>query len=338
MLLNQLTRKLARYGAIAAVVLGLAATVGAGTARAQDAGQAPVIATFRGNADGRASVVLGPTALHAGLVVVRARATSASIFSVELASAPAGLSPLTDYDFSRLVINSGLRYDGAVATLLPKDNDYYVVVSVSGAYVITLEQPDPTNVAPVETRRFTSVADDVTPVFALPAGTYTIHITSAATARLFASFFQVDDLGGSPVFESYDGRFIQVLSGPFDESATFTLRRRASSFSSSTLSRMTRRLTRRPGRSPSANQHIQTTLFCEGRSSEHCSGLRAFVPRRHRERRFPRRREPPLSKTEQSFKRQLRGYGCPVRRGTADAPSRCRRQTRGIFRPARRSI
>lgn len=225
MMLNRLTRTLARYGVIAAVALGLATTAGAGSAHAQDAGQAPVIATFRGNSDGRSSVVLGPTSLHAGLVVVRARATSASVFSVELASAPAGLSPLTDYDFSRLVINDGLRYDGAVATLLPKDNDYFVVVSVSGAYVITLEQPDPTNVTPVSARTFSSVGDDVTPVFALPAGTYTIHITSAATSRLFASFFQVDDLGGSPVFEGYDGRFIQAASGPFDESATFTLRR-----------------------------------------------------------------------------------------------------------------
>ncbi len=214
-----------RYAVVAAVLLGLAVSPGAGAARADEPGQAPPVVSFRGNSDGRQSVIAGTVSLHAGLVVLRARANSSSIFTVDLATAPAGLSPLTDYTFSRNLINNGLRYDGAVATLLPTDNEYFVIVSVSGTFSLTLEQPDLGNAAPVNARTFTGEADGVTPVFALPAGTYTIHVTSAATSRLFAWLYQVDDLGGSTVFDSSDGRFLQQLGGPFDETATFTIRR-----------------------------------------------------------------------------------------------------------------
>ena len=216
----------ARYAAVVAIVLGLSASMKTGVAVAEEPGQAPTLATLRGSSDGRAPVVLGPVPLRAGLVVLRARAAGSHVFSVDLATAQPGRSPLTDYDFSRTVINSSARYDGAVATLLPKDDDYFVVVSNSGAFAIDLEQPVPENVAPVEERAFTGAADGVTPVFALAAGTYTIRVSSAATARLFAWLYQVDDLGGSTVFESADGRFLQQVSdGPYDESVTVTLRR-----------------------------------------------------------------------------------------------------------------
>jgi len=224
---TRMSRTWLRYGLLGVVLLGLAMTMGTSATRAaaEESGQAPTLHTLRGNSDGRASVVLGPVPLRAGLVVLRARAAGSSLFTVDLAVAPPGRSPLTDYTFSRLVINSSARYDGAVATLLPSDNDYYVIVSNTGAFEIDLEQPVPTNVTPVDARTFTGVADGVTPVFALPAGTYTVHVTSAATARLFAWLYLVDDLGGGTVFDSADGRFLQQLTGPFDETVTFTLRR-----------------------------------------------------------------------------------------------------------------
>lgn len=225
MTIARIMRAWARYAVTAAVVAGLAVTLGTGAARAEESGQAPTVASFRGNSDGRAAVIAGAVSLHAGLVVLRARANSTSVFTVDLATAQPGRSPLTDYDFSRNLINNGLRYDGAVATLLPTNNDYFVIVSVSGAFSLTLEQPDLGNVAPVDARAFTGVADGVTPVFALPSGTYTLHVTSAATSRLFAWLYEVDDLGGSTVFDSADGRFLQQSGGPFDETATFTIRR-----------------------------------------------------------------------------------------------------------------
>jgi len=219
-------RPFVRTLAAFAVVAGLLAALSTGTAAAQEPGQAPTLTTLRGNSDGRAPVVLGPVALRAGLVVLRARAAGSHVFVVDLATAQPGLSPLTDYEFSRTVINSSARYDGAVATLLPTDNDYYVIVSNSGTFQIDLEQPVPKNVTPVAERSFSAERDGVTPVFALPAGTYTIRVTSAATARLFAWLYQVDDLGGSTVFDTSDGRFLQQVSnGPYEETVTFTLRR-----------------------------------------------------------------------------------------------------------------
>jgi hypothetical protein len=226
---TRMSRASIRYAAVGAILLALAALAGtgAGRAAAEEPGQAPTLHSLRGNSDGRAPVVLGPVPLRAGLVILRARAAGSHVFTVDLATAPPGASPLTDYTSSRLVINSSARYDGAVATLLPTDNDYYVIVSNSGAFQIDLEQPVPENVTPVQARTFTGERDGVTPVFALPAGRYTVRVTSAATARLFAWLYLVDDLGGGTVFDSSDGRFLQQLSGPFDETVTFTLRRPA---------------------------------------------------------------------------------------------------------------
>jgi hypothetical protein len=211
------------------LAFGLIAVIGIGAqtpnARAQDPGQAPVIVTLRGSSDGRAPAVLGPVPLHAGLVVLRVRHGGSSTFGVDLATAQPGRSPLTEYDFTRNLINTLAPYDGATATLLPTDGDYFVIVGATGTFALTLEQPLPDNVTPVEARSFSGDAGQVTPVFALPAGTYTIHVTSAATARLFAWLYRVDDLGGGVVFESADGRFLQETAGPFDRSVTLTLRR-----------------------------------------------------------------------------------------------------------------
>jgi hypothetical protein len=228
------TGRLTALALLAGAALGVGETAVAGahasaapaTAQMPEPGSAPVIATFRGSDDGRTlgGQAVGPVALRAGLVVLHARHGGTGGFSVSLATVPAGGSPQTDYDFSRLVINSDGRYDGAVATLLPKDGDYYLMVSTGGVFDLRVEQPLPENLTPVDAREFAGERQQVTPVLALPAGTYTIHVTSAATARLFAWLYRVDDLGGSMVFDSSDGRFLQQSGGPFDESVTLTLR------------------------------------------------------------------------------------------------------------------
>jgi hypothetical protein len=120
------------------IALGLVVLIGAGTqastARAQDPGQAPIVAMLRGSSDGRGAEVLGPVALHAGLVTLRARHGGSHVFVVDLATAQSGQSPLTDYDFSRTLINAAAPYDGATATLLPTDGDYFVIVSATGTF------------------------------------------------------------------------------------------------------------------------------------------------------------------------------------------------------------
>jgi len=82
-------------------------------------------------------------------------------------------------------------------------------------------------VTPVEGRRFEGENQGVTPVFALPAGTYTLHLTSGADVGLWGWLYQVDDLGGAAVFaDDYDGRFfVSSAPGPYDQTVTLTLRR-----------------------------------------------------------------------------------------------------------------
>lgn len=206
-------------------VIVIAALAPGDRVRAQEPGRAPTAATLRGAPDSRGQVVLGPVALHAGLVVVRARHAAGGFFAADLVTAPAGGSPLTDYDSSYSIINSGGRYDGSVATLLRRDGDYYAVVSAGGNVEFQFEQPSPENVTPVEARIFSGEADGVTPVLALPAGTHTIRVTWQATSRLFAWMYAVDDLGGSIVFDSSDGRFLQETGGPSEASVTLALRR-----------------------------------------------------------------------------------------------------------------
>ena len=84
------SRTLARTLAAVALVGGLLAALSTGAAATQEPGRAPTLTTLRGSSDGRAPVVLGPVSLHAGLLVLRAQATSTSSFSVDLATAPSG--------------------------------------------------------------------------------------------------------------------------------------------------------------------------------------------------------------------------------------------------------
>ncbi|MGD9892354.1 MAG: hypothetical protein AB7R89_15360 [Dehalococcoidia bacterium] len=200
----------------------------AGPALAQEPepGEAPALATFRGSYDGwSTSKVEGPVSLEAGLVVVRARHGGNANFGLTLVTADPGKAPEDSYENRYLMINAIGRYDGAAAALLTVPGDYYLLIGAGGTYEFTLEQPVPDNVTPVDERSFEGAGQQVTPVFALEAGTYTVRGTSNGDGNFRVWMYEVDDLGGGAVDGNVFGRLFDVTSGPANESATVTLRR-----------------------------------------------------------------------------------------------------------------
>lgn len=197
-----------------------------GTASAQEPGQAPTIASFRGSYTGFSTpLVLGPVPLHAGVVVLRARHGGNANFVVSMATQDEGKTPEDSYGNRYLLINSIGRFEGAAAEMLRQDGDYYILVSAGGAYEFQVEQPVPADVTPVSAREFSGEHQQVTPVFRLEAGTHTLHASSDGTGNFFVWLYQVDDLGGAAINGDYAGRLIAVTNGPAAETATVTLRR-----------------------------------------------------------------------------------------------------------------
>lgn len=209
---------------LATLILG--GVLGGQAAAAQDPGQAPTIASFRGSYTGFSTpLVLGPVPLRAGLAVVRARHGGNANFVVWAVTQDAGKTPEDSYDNRYLLINSIGRFDGAAAEMLRLDGDYYLLVSAAGAYDFRIEQPVPDNVTPVTTRQFSGEHQQVTPVFRLEAGTHTLRASSDGSGNFFVWLYQVDDLGGAAINGDYAGRLIAVTNGPAEEAVTLTLRR-----------------------------------------------------------------------------------------------------------------
>jgi hypothetical protein len=224
-----LERRACRILLVISMIAALAMSLWvAGPAHAQEPepGEAPVLATFRGSYNGwSTSKVEGPVSLQAGLVVVRARHGGNSNFGLTLVTADPGKAPEDSYENRYLMINAIGRYDGAAATLLTEAGDYYLLIGAAGAYEFTLEQPVPDNVTPVDERSFDGAGQQVTPVFALEAGTYTVRGTSNGDGNFRVWLYEVDDLGGGAIQGDVFGRLIDVTSGPADEAVTVTLRR-----------------------------------------------------------------------------------------------------------------
>ncbi|HEX5166145.1 MAG TPA: hypothetical protein VFV93_12165 [Thermomicrobiales bacterium] len=211
---------------LAAVALGMLAS-GPAHAQEPEPGRAPTLATFRGSYNGWSTPkVEGPVRLHAGLVVVRARHGGNANFGLTLVTADPGKAPEDSYENRYLMINAIGRYDGAAAELLTEDGDYYLLIGAGGAYEFTIEQPMPSNVTPVDKRAFDGAGQQVTSVFALDAGTYSINGTSNGDGNFRVWMYEVDDLGGGAVEGNVFGRMFDVTSGPANESATVTLRRK----------------------------------------------------------------------------------------------------------------
>lgn len=224
---NDMRRLIASLLALGIVTI-LATGSGAAVGHAQDTG-APAVASFRGSYNGFSKPeVLGPFPLHGGLVVVRARHGGTANFVVSLVTQDPGKTPEDSYENRYLLINSIGRYDGASAVLAKQDGDYYLLLSAGGTYDLRVEQPMPDNVTPVTTREFSGQHDQVTPVFALPAGTHRITATSTGNLNLILRMYQVDDLGGAAVSTEYDGRLINypnvdAPAGPYNTTVTVDL-------------------------------------------------------------------------------------------------------------------
>lgn len=172
--------------------------------------ESPVVATFRGSYNGYSTqLALGPFPLHAGLVIVRARHNGTGNLVVTLRLPEPGVPPAEYSPDSYLVADGIGRYNGAGATMVRTDGDYYIVLAASGAYELTVEQPSPTNVTPTDERTFTGLGQQVTAPMFLRAGTVTL---AAQTDQQFLTVwvYAIDDLGGAAVGPGYDGRIIDT--------------------------------------------------------------------------------------------------------------------------------
>ena len=205
-----------RFAVIALAVVLVAVGTGRARVSAQPADGSPVVATFRGSPDASGLPYLGPVTLHAGLAVVRARHNGTGNFSVWLRLPEPGAAPNDDTHSLRsyLLINTAGRFDGSAATVVSNDGDYYISGSANGAYEITVEQPTPTTVHPVDPGTLNGANVQVSPALALRAGTYTISTHFTATVmRVY--MYVIDDLGGGPFGTGYYGKILDSSSdGP----------------------------------------------------------------------------------------------------------------------------
>jgi hypothetical protein len=159
--------------------------------------------TFRGTGPG----TLGPTPLHAGLVIVRARFTGTANFVVSLVTQDPGATVQNSFDNRYLLIDALGAYNGAAATLLTQDGSYFVEVSqANGPYQITVEQPTPASVQPVTQTSFTGKGQQVTSPFTLPPGSYTIT-ASADSSALRVRLYSIDDWGGQAIVSPDTGYY-----------------------------------------------------------------------------------------------------------------------------------
>lgn len=170
--------------------------------------------SFKGTAG---NSIQGPVTLNAGLAVLRAQHTGASNFGVTLFLAAPTIPGETlqqivdndDYAESSLVYDEIGPLKGGAAALVGTPGDHYMAINSSGAFQISVEQPLPENVTPVQQTTFSGKGKDVTPYFTLPAGVSSLSVqTSGSNFRSW--LYHLDDLGGEFVpggVNGSDGRF-----------------------------------------------------------------------------------------------------------------------------------
>lgn len=192
-MLSSIARRIASLALLAASLCLLAGQP-AGRVHAQTCGN-----TIRDSKVG----IVGCVQLHAGLVIAHVKSNGTQTFDVDLltqdpAAKPLSQDPNAYKDYYQLYSVDG-RVDGSAAVMLNTDDTYYLGVNAaSGPYEFTFEQPTPATVSPVNQTSFTGTAQQVTPVFRLPAGPMTVNVTSDSFS-LKLWLYQIDDLGGSPV-------------------------------------------------------------------------------------------------------------------------------------------
>jgi hypothetical protein len=159
--------------------------------------------TFTGTAT---TTSLGPVSLNAGLTVMRVQFNGTGHFSVSMiqpgpGQGPSGL-PVTGgyYAFQ----NSVGPYKGAAVALVTVPGGYYLQPNADGAFQLTIEQPLPETVTPVQQTSFSGKGPDVSAYFTLPTSVSQISCQTSAK-QLVAYLYHLDDLGGSPVVAGLQG-------------------------------------------------------------------------------------------------------------------------------------
>jgi hypothetical protein len=197
---------------------------GATTAHAQAIPGAP---SFTGAA-GKSFV--GPVSLNAGLTVLRAQHNGTANFGVTVILPAAGETAPQSYelsDFSDFAVPFNLigavKSAGVVMTTTP--GDHYLIVSATGAWQLSVEQPLPETVTPVTQMTFSGKGQDVSPYFTVPEGITTISVQTASHL-LYGWLYHLDDLGGEPVMAGIafsDGRIFDFTFPGNMTSAPITL-------------------------------------------------------------------------------------------------------------------
>lgn len=170
--------------------------------------------TFKG---GAGKSVQGPVSLNAGVTVVRAQHNGAGNFSVTIflpmPSTPGEslqqVADNVDYTDSSLIFDEIGAFKGAAVALTGVPGDHFMAVNSSGAFQLSVEQPLPETVTPVQQTDFSGKGKHVTPYFTLPPGISTLSVQTTST-NFRAWLWHLDDLGGAPVAggaNGYDGRF-----------------------------------------------------------------------------------------------------------------------------------
>jgi len=188
-------------GATASLALApLLAQIGRAPADAQAIAGAQ---TFTGTAT---TTSLGPVSLTAGLTVMRVQFNGTGHFSVSMiqpgpGQGPSGL-PVTGgyYAFQNLVG----PYRGAAVALVTVPGSYYLQPNADGAFQLSIEQPTPETVTPVQQTTFSGKGPDVSPYFMLPSSVSQISCQTPAK-QLVAYLYHLDDIGGSPIVAGLQG-------------------------------------------------------------------------------------------------------------------------------------
>jgi hypothetical protein len=159
--------------------------------------------SFQGSAKG----TQGPVSLHAGLAIVRARSNGAGNFTVSLVTQDPGATVANSYNNRYLMVDSVGTYNGAAAALLTQDWSYFFdITQAGGPYQLSVEQPSPSSVQPVNQTSFTGKGQQVTSAFNLPPGNYTVTAQNDSSSLRVRMYF-VDGLGGGAVVSPDTGYY-----------------------------------------------------------------------------------------------------------------------------------
>jgi hypothetical protein len=196
-------RFLALAGGLSAGFVLAPNTLQPGVRRAQ-AQLIPGSPTFQGAAG---TSYPGPITLNPGVTVVRAQYNgtanfAASMILPEPGSSPADQNPASG-GFFGLFDQIG-AFQGGTAVLVGSPGAWYLEVSSTAAWRISVEQPLPETVQPVAQTTFSGKGVNVSPYFMLPDGISQISMQTVSPF-LVAYLFHLDDLGGSAIVAGVQG-------------------------------------------------------------------------------------------------------------------------------------